>query len=80
MEDAHTGAARELPTVWAVTQFQSSRGTTGKENTMTPTIEDHQRQDEFAPIELGSVSSETKGAAEGPAELSGSQNSRPGIG
>ena len=52
----------------------------GKENTMTPTIEDHQRQDEFAPIELGSVSSETKGAAEGPAELSGSQNSRPGIG
>ncbi|MCA8893325.1 MAG: hypothetical protein KDA56_16265 [Hyphomonas sp.] len=47
---------------------------------MTPDIEDHQLQDEFDPIELGSVSSETKGAAEGPAELSGSQNSRPGIG
>jgi hypothetical protein len=47
---------------------------------MTPDIEDHQPQDEFDPIELGSVSSETKGAAEGPAELSGSQNSRPGIG
>ena len=52
----------------------------GKENTMTPKVENHQPMDEFDSIELGSVSSETKGAAEGPAELSGSQNSRPGIG
>lgn len=47
---------------------------------MTPTIQDHQPRDEFDPIELGSVSSETKGEVAGRAELSGSQNSRPEIG
>jgi hypothetical protein len=47
---------------------------------MTPTIQSHQPQDEFDPIELGSVSSETKGEVAGRAELSGSQNSRPEIG
>ncbi|KCZ46635.1 MAG: hypothetical protein IE925_00645 [Rhodobacterales bacterium] len=47
---------------------------------MTPTNERNQPQDEFEPIELGSVSSETKGEVAGRAELSGSQNSRPEIG
>lgn len=47
---------------------------------MTPTIEDNLPRDEFEPIELGSVSTETKGEVAGPAELSGSQNSRPAIG
>jgi len=47
---------------------------------MTRNIEDHLPQDEFDPVELGSVSSETRGSADGPAELSGSQNSRPEIG
>ena len=46
---------------------------------MIRTIETHLPQDEFDPVELGSVSSETKGEVAGPAELSGSQNSRPEI-
>ncbi|WP_175354520.1 hypothetical protein [Hyphomonas sp. ND6WE1B] len=47
---------------------------------MTPKTEDHQPQDEFDPIELGSVSSETKGEFNLPAEIAGSQNSRQAVG
>jgi hypothetical protein len=47
---------------------------------MTRNTETHLPQDEFDPVELGSVSAETRGEVAGPAELSGSQNSRPEIG
>ncbi|WP_321489131.1 hypothetical protein [uncultured Hyphomonas sp.] len=47
---------------------------------MTPTNENRQPQDEFEPIELGSVSSETKGEFNLPAEIAGSQNSRQSVG
>ena len=47
---------------------------------MTPTIQDNLPQDEFEPIELGSVSSVTKGEFNLPAEIAGSQNSRQAVG
>ena len=47
---------------------------------MTRNTEDHLTEDEFDLIELGSVSAETRGEADGPAEFSGSQNSRPEAG
>lgn len=43
---------------------------------MTRIIEDHLPEDEFDPVELGSVSAETKGEFNLPAEIAGSQNSR----
>lgn len=47
---------------------------------MTQMNEDHLPEEDFEPVDLGSVSAETKGEFKQPAELAGSPNSRQDIG